>query len=295
MHHIRAAIYGKSFEEHCTPHIQQLLDRLTFMYGQLCIYEPFYDFLKPRIKMPKNVSVYTKKDTCPKDVAFVFSVGGDGTFLNATSFVRDSETPIIGINTGRLGFLAQIPIYQIEEALEAIENGEYDVDKRTTIKVDSKETVAGDVNFALNEVTIHKKDTSSMITVHVYIDGEYLNTYWSDGLIVATPTGSTAYNLSVGGPIIWPDSDTFVISPISPHNLTARPIIIPDSKVITLRVEGRTKHFMMALDSRSETIEGNQMIVIKKNNFGINLVRMKGRTFSNTLREKLNWGVDKRN
>lgn len=225
----------------------------------------------------------------------MISVGGDGTLLDATTFVRHTGIPILGINTGRLGFLSGVSIDEIDQAIDALLEGEFELDNRAVLKVDTRTGLFGDVNFALNELTVHKMDSASMITIHAYMDGVYLNSYWADGLIIATPTGSTAYSLSCGGPIVAPGSKNFVITPIAPHNLNVRPIVVPDDKALTLRMEGRTKHYLLALDSRSISADESIELRVSRSEFDIRLVRLKGQNFLSTLRSKLNWGLDKRN
>jgi NAD+ kinase len=223
------------------------------------------------------------------------SIGGDGTMLNTVTFVGDSGIPVVGINTGRLGFLSGINIEEIEHSIEDILNGNYDIDKRALIRLDTNNNLFGKRNFALNEIAVSRKDSSAMITIHAYLNDVFLNSYWADGLIISTPTGSTAYSLSCGGPVVMPDSENFIITPISPHNLNVRPVIISDRDVIRLKVEGRNKEFLVSLDSRPMSFESEIDLVIKKEAFKINLIRLKGNDFTSTLRQKLMWGVDKRN
>jgi NAD+ kinase len=215
--------------------------------------------------------------------------------LETLTFVREKKIPILGINTGRLGFLATTPTNKIKEAVNALFNGFYTLDERSLIQLESNEDIFNGINFGLNEFTILKRDTSSMIVVRTYIDGEYLNAYWADGLIIATPTGSTGYSLSVGGPVVIPHSKNFIISPVSPHNLNVRPLIVSDNSVISFEIEGRSKNFLVSLDSRSRKVDASIQLAIKKCDFTINLVKLHGENFLNTLRFKLNWGFDTRN
>ncbi|MFN5794819.1 MAG: NAD kinase, partial [Bacteroidota bacterium] len=224
-----------------------------------------------------------------------FSLGGDGTILNALPYVLGTPIPVVGVNTGRLGFLASIGIDEIEAAIEKIEAKHYQIEKRSIITLETTEGLFGNLNFALNEFTIHKSDSSSMITIHTFLNGEFLNSYWADGLIVSTPTGSTAYSLSCGGPIAMPDSENFIISPISPHNLNVRPLIISDKDILTLRVEGRNRHYLVSLDSRSTQIDATVEMTVKKASNTINLLRLQNKSFTESLRNKLMWGIDKRN
>jgi NAD+ kinase len=209
--------------------------------------------------------------------------------------VQDSGIPVLGINVGRLGFLSSISKQEITQCLDSLFKGHYTLDKRRLLKLDSSINLFGDVNYALNELTIHKKDSSSMIIINTFINGEYLNSYWADGLIIATPTGSTGYSLSCGGPIIAPHSENFVITPIAPHNLNVRPIVVSDENVISLEVEGRSQYFIASLDARSVTIDSTVSLAIKKSDFTMNLVRIGNDNFLDTLRKKLNWGLDSRN
>lgn len=215
--------------------------------------------------------------------------------LDTITAVGDSKLPIVGLNTGRMGFLAYNAKDEIGSMLDNLQNGEYKLQRRSLLQAETNGNLFGNFNFALNELTIHKKDSSSMMTVNTYIDGECLNSYWSDGLIVATPTGSTAYSLSCGGPIVLPGSKNFIINPIAPHNLTARPVVIPDDVEIRLKVEGRDPEFLATLDSRTTTISNSSEIIVKKAPFYINLVQFKSQNFLNTLRKKMHWGNDVRN
>lgn len=291
---MRIAIYGRKYNESATMYMQQLIDCLIENQVDIVIYSAFYAFLSPRVSLPKNVEVFTSHDEL-QDVKYLISVGGDGTLLDTVTFVRDSGIPIIGINMGRLGFLASIAKQEIKTAVESLMKGHFTLDKRSLIRVESNIPLFGGVNYGLNEVTIHKKDTSSMIIVHAYLNGEFLNSYWADGLILATPTGSTGYSLSCGGPIIFPNSENFVITPISPHNLNVRPIIISDNQVITFEVEGRSAHYLATLDSRTETLETTTQLAVRKENFELNLIRLSTENYLGTLRNKLMWGLDTRN
>jgi NAD+ kinase len=230
-----------------------------------------------------------------KGFDLMISLGGDGTFLKAVSFVRNSGIPILGINTGRLGFLSNIPKTHIDQTLQRFNAGHYEFQKRSLLRVHTENDLLSDENFALNELTLQKKDTSSMIKVHAYIGDKFLNTYWADGLIVATPTGSTAYSLSCGGPIIVPDADNFVITPIAPHNLNVRPIIISSNSEITLKVHGRSPDYLLSLDSKHTTISNSFEIKLKKADFTFNLISLDSQDFFKTLRDKLMWGIDKLN
>lgn len=292
---MKVAVYGRLFSDSFTPFVQEFFNKLSLLNTELYVYEPFSDYLKPRIKIPNKFNVFTKHDEIRDNVSFLFSIGGDGTFLDATILVRDSKIPIIGVNTGRLGFLSSISINEIETALDRIFEGQYVIDERTLLKLETSTHLFNGNNFALNELTVHKKDSSSMITIHAYLNDQFLNSYWADGLIVATPTGSTAYSLSCGGPIILPGTNNFEITPIAPHNLNVRPIVIPDSSVVKLKLEGRGNRFLISLDSRSETVDSAIELIISRNDFKISSLRLEPHSQLTTIRNKLNWGLDKRN
>jgi NAD+ kinase len=225
----------------------------------------------------------------------MISLGGDGTLLDTVTLVRDSGIPILGINYGRLGFLANIGREEIVSAIDAIANRNYVLDKRSLIHLESNVKIFGKTPYALNEFTILKKDSSSMIKIHTYLNGEFLNTYWADGLIVSTPTGSTGYSLSCNGPVVFPDNSSFIITPVAPHNLNIRPIIVPDNTIISFELEGRADEFVCTLDSRREVISKEIQLAVKKEAFYVNLIRLNENNFLQTLRDKLSWGLDKRN
>lgn len=229
------------------------------------------------------------------DFDFVISIGGDGTLLETITHVGRSETPILGVNTGRLGFLATTNKEMVSEAFDQIEKNNFELDARMLLKVEAEETIFDGLNFGLNEVSVIKQDTSSMITVHTYIDDEFLNSYWADGLIIATPTGSTGYSLSCGGPVVMPQSNNLILTPVSPHNLNVRPLVVSDNCTITLQVESRSNFFMASIDSRSVIIKSGLKLKIKRQDFKARLIKFDGYSFVNTLRKKLNWGLDARN
>ena len=221
-------------------------------------------------------------------------VGGDGTILDTLSIVRDTGVPILALNTGRLGFLADVQLENLQHALDDIEKGNYSIEQRSLLQLDSSHPLF-DYNFALNDFVIHKKETASMIVVHAYLNGEFLNSYWSDGLIISTPTGSTGYSLSCGGPIIFPKSDSFVITPIAPHNLNVRPVVVSDDVVISFEIEGRASSYLASMDARSQSISGEVNMAIRKADHKLNLLRLSNIHFLDTLRSKLHWGFDRRN
>ncbi|MGQ1908568.1 NAD kinase [Marinifilum sp. RC60d5] len=294
---MKIALFGKLFNENFTDSFKMMFEVFTKHNVEIFIYEPLYDFLIREINFKPPVGGYfSGYEDLDKDVKYVFSIGGDGTFLDAVRVVRDSGIPIVGINSGRLGFMADIAQDEIPQALADIIAGEFTIEERSLLQLEtSKNGLFEEFNYALNEFTVHKTDSASMITIHTYLNNEYLNSYWADGLIISTPTGSTAYSLSAGGPILIPNTQNFVISPISPHNLTVRPIVVPNHHEITLRVEGRSKAYMASLDSRSCTFDSSIELKIKRANFQIKVLKLKTHSFYGTLRNKLMWGVDKRN
>lgn len=293
---MKIAIYGKRFRDNFNDTIALLFYLLESNDFEIIVHKAFYDFLLTEVNVkPKIDGLFETHEDITDDVKFMMSIGGDGTFLEAISFVRRRSIPIVGINTGRLGFLAYVSEDEIPLVIEAMQEGDYEVEQRSLLELNSNERLFGDFNYGLNEVTVLKKDSSSMITIHVYIENEFLNSYWADGLIISTPTGSTAYSLSAGGPIVAPNSQNFVITPLAPHNLTVRPLIVPDNKSITLKVDGRCDSFLTAIDYRSASYSGNAELLIQKADFTISIFRLKHHNFFSTLRNRLMWGLDKRN
>lgn len=292
----RLAIYGRQFGSEFNSSIEALLKILDEREVYYAIYDPFSTFLLAQLPgLNSNFDTFSKENFKAADFDVLISIGGDGTMLDSTLLVGNSGLPMLGLNTGRLGFLSSLSIDHIKEAIEQVVASAYMTDHRSLIKLDTESNIFGNENFALNEFTIHKKDTQSMIVIHAYVDGKFLNTYWADGLIIATPTGSTAYSLSCGGPIILPSSSNFIITPVAPHNLNVRPVLISDQSTVTLRVEGRSDNFLVSLDSRSESIDSETVLTLSKHSFDISLVRLKNHSFLKTLRNKLNWGLDRRN
>jgi len=296
MEQTKIAIYGRVFNASVTPYVNHLFEYLQQKNIQLVIHEEFYTFLKTESNCPQNLPTFSNHEDLPLDIDFMLSLGGDGTMLAAVSIIQDSGIPIAGINFGRLGFLANIPKTEIENALDQILNKQYSIQQRALICVesDSKELFDGE-NFALNDITVFRHDTSSMITIDAKLDGEMLNAYWADGLIIATPTGSTAYSLSCGGPIIMPGSGNFVVTPISPHNLNVRPVVVSENSVLKLKIESRTEKYILSCDSKTETLSTDTTLTIKKAPFRINLIRLENDSYFGILREKLLWGIDVRN
>lgn len=294
---MQLAIFGKYFKEDKYAEIQQFFHRLHEKKIPFAIYRKYYeDCLRNGLTIhgnPPTFDDYDDFDSSKFDI--MVSIGGDGTILNSLEIIRETPVPVVGINTGRLGFLASVPAEKAAALLDELEKGHFSIDKRTLLELSSDKNMFGGVKFALNDFVLHKKDTSSMITIHTYINGEFLNSYWSDGLIISTPTGSTGYNLSCGGPILYPASQSFVITPIAPHNLNVRPMIISDQNIISFEVEGRSSTFLATLDSRSESINNRTQLAIKKADFCLNLLRLNNDNYLQTLREKLMWGYDNRN
>ena len=292
---MKTAIYGRVIEEGQQQQVQFFFDELERLGIEPVIYRDYYDQIRQLVRVPDKSTLFERSSDLNWEVEFIISLGGDGTLLDTITLARDKDIHIMGINFGRLGFLASIGKEQIKEALHAIAKRSYVVDKRTLIHLEADFPLFGEVPYGLNEFAIHKRDTASMIKIHTYINGEFLNTYWADGLIVATPTGSTGYSMSCGGPIMFPDAGSFVITPVAPHHLNVRPIVVPDDNVISFEVESRSEEIICALDSRREIVGKNVSLAVRKENFGISLLRLSENNFLQTLHTKLTWGVDKRN
>lgn len=291
---MKIAIHGKVFNEEVKPFIKEVVDTLLKMNISICISKAFSDKFMIAFPDYPKFDIFRKINHTLKADALI-SLGGDGTLLEAVALVGATETPILGINTGRLGFLATTPRDKIDEALKDLVNRNYKLDCRTLIKLETDAVVFKQTDFALNEFTILKTDSSSMITVHTYVDGEYLNSYWADGLIVSTPTGSTGYSLSCGGPIVLPHSNNFVITPVSAHNLNVRPLIVSDQSEISFKIEGRSNKFLISLDSKSESVDSTVKLAVRKEDFQAKLITFSHSNYFDTLRQKLNWGLDLRN
>jgi NAD+ kinase len=291
---MKVAIYSRVVELKHGAEVQILFNELGRQKMEAAVFQPFYEQIAPTVLMPNNISTFRDSGDLDESIDFLISLGGDGTLLDTVTLVRDKNIPVVGINFGRLGFLACIGKGEMATALASLATRNFVIDKRSMVHLDANEPLF-DVPTALNEFTIHKTDTSSMIKIHTYLNGEFLNTYWADGLIVATPTGSTGYSLSCNGPIVFPESGSFVITPIVPHNLNVRPIVVPDNNIISFEVEGRTDHFICSLDSRKELVQKQIQLAIKRESFTLSLVRLNENNFLQTLRTKLSWGLDKRN
>ncbi|WP_316800125.1 NAD kinase [Pedobacter frigidisoli] len=292
---MRIAIYGRDFNDTVLPYVQEVFDQLAAHDIQPLLYSKFKTSLNGKIHLPANTVIFHNHKELKDHADVLLSLGGDGTLLDTLSLIRNSGIPVIGINFGRLGFLASINKNEISSALHALISGEYTLDSRSLLILESDNGLFGEENFALNDITIHRRDNSAMMIIHASMNGEFINSYWADGLIIATPTGSTAYSLSCGGPIIYPDSENFVVTPIAPHNLNVRPVVLPDDNTLSFEVEARESKFLVSCDSRTVTVERSVKISIKKADFCINLVRLNNETYLNTLRNKLLWGIDTRN
>ena len=292
---MKIAIYSRGIDNNQMPDMNVLLGELSNLGAEAVFFQDFFNQVYASINTDCKYSTFNSSEDMEADIDCMISLGGDGTLLDTVTLVKDSGIPVLGVNYGRLGFLANIGKEELHPALEALANRKYVLDKRTLIHLDANIPLFGETPYALNEFSLHKKDSSPMIKIHTYLNGEFLNTYWADGLIVATPTGSTGYSLTCNGPVVFPDSASFVITPVAPHNLNIRPIIVPDDNIISFEIEGRTDGFLCTLDSRREIVTKEIQLAVKKESFGVNLIRLNENNFLQTLRSKLSWGLDKRN
>jgi NAD+ kinase len=289
------AVYSKKVNKVTIPIFKHFV-ALTERFGwKLVLEKELKEQLVKKVGICKDAEVFTNHSDFHNGIDLAFSIGGDGTFLRTVAYIRDSGVPILGINTGRLGFLATLGDESFENALELVSQKRYDFQKRSLLRVETERSIYGEDNFAMNEVTLLKKDTSSMITVDAFLDDKYLNSYWADGLIVATPTGSTAYNLSCGGPIVTPGCQVHIITPIAPHNLNVRPVVVPDNMPIKLRIEGRERNYLISLDGNAKSIKQNEEVLIRKAEYMINVIKLEDTNFLDTIRNKMSWGKDQRN
>lgn len=291
---MKIGVHGKEFTRQSASFIQRIFEILRKHEAELYVSGKFASNLKQAAFKNFRWQTYEPTDSL-KSLKLMISIGGDGTLLESVAHIGKTEIPVLGINTGRLGFLATISSNETEHALEEVMKGSFSLDKRAVLRLETEQGIFGKLNFALNDFTVVKKDTSAMITIHTFIDGEFLNSYWADGIIVSTPTGSTGYSLSCGGPLIFPRSGNFVLTPVSPHNLTVRPIIVSDTSEISFQVDGRSKKFLVSLDSRIATVDNTVKLTVKKADFIVNLIQLEGHHYFKTLRQKLNWGLDVRN
>lgn len=294
---MKIGIYGQFYHENSETYIELILTALQHNSVEIVIEKNFLEILSSHQEVSLKFSEENTFTTLDKSYDLFFSIGGDGTILKAITYVKDLGIPIVGINAGRLGFLATIQKEKIAESINQILADKFVISERTVLSLETtpSNNEISQLNFALNEIAVNRKNTTSMIKVETMVNNKYLTSYWSDGLIVATPTGSTGYSLSCGGPIIDPSTDSIVLTPIAPHNLNARPLVIPDSSTITLKVSGREKTYLVSMDSRIATLENETTLIIKKAPFTIKLVQLEGDSFIKTLRKKLLWGEDKRN
>lgn len=293
---MKVAIYSRVIDQEDHSEIQNLFNELYAQQIEPVIYQPFFEQIIQSVRLSEHhLNTFSHSADLDESIDFIISLGGDGTLLDTVTLVRDKNIPILGINFGRLGFLASIGKEELKIAIAAMVSRNFVVDKRSLIHLDASTHLFGDTPYALNEFAIHKTDISPMIKIHTYLNGEFLNTYWSDGLIVSTPTGSTGYSLSCGGPIVFPESGSFVITPVAPHNLNVRPIVVPDDNIISFEVEGRSENFICALDSRREIVSRNIQLAVRREKFDVSIIRLNENNFLSTLRNKLSWGLDTRN
>jgi NAD+ kinase len=292
---MRVAIYGRKVSKYSAEYFTEMLKCLEDFGWEAVLEEDLKALLVSKIGISEKYQTFKSHLDFKSGIDLTISMGGDGTFLKTVSYIQDSGVPIMGINMGRLGFLANISKEQINHTLTQVKEKQFEFQKRSLLRVFTEEDIFGKDNFALNELTLHKKDTSSMITVHASLDNKYLNAYWADGLIVATPTGSTAYSLSCGGPIITPGCQVHILTPIAPHNLNVRPVVVPDHLPITLSVEGRDRTYLLSLDGNSKSIKQGEEVVVKKAEFMINVIKFEDNNFLDTIRNKMLWGIDTRN
>ncbi len=294
---MKFAIYGQYYQNDTRPIIRNILDFLNKNQVELVIETEFLKILHQENILNKDYQTFSSHTELDASFDMMLSIGGDGSILRAVTYVRDSGIPILGVNAGRLGFLAKVQKENIEDFMQLVLHKKYTLSKRTLVSLETtpKNDSIKAINFALNEISISRKDTTSMITLETHLNGELLTSYWADGLIVSTPTGSTGYSLSCGGPVLTPEVASLVITPIAPHNLNARPLVIPDSTEIRIKVSGREQNYLVSLDSRMATLSNHTMLTISKTPFQISMVEIENETFLKTLRNKLLWGEDKRN
>jgi NAD+ kinase len=288
-------LYSRHIKKEHVAFIEVVIEELAARNITILVNDLLYTYLASKKKLLHIAGQVAYVDLATANIDCVITLGGDGTILGAITLIREHSIPILGINLGRLGFLAGVEKSLINEAIEKLANGDYHIEPRSMLHLDAEPPLFAGINFALNDFTLHKRDTSSMVTIHTYINDEYLTSYWADGIIVATPTGSTGYSLSCGGPIVFPEANNFIITPVAPHNLNVRPLVVADDAVLSFEIEGRSRHFLCTLDSRHETITNKHRLAIKKANFNTLLIVLDGLSYLKTIREKLSWGTDQRN
>jgi NAD+ kinase len=292
---MQVAVYGRNFPSYARENIATMFNKFSMLNTDVWIFNPLYEFLQKKTGLrPKVAGLFNDHSDLPGDMDFLFSLGGDGTFLETVNLVRDSGIPVLGVNIGRLGFLSYISQENLSESMDSVFSGKFDIEERMLLRVDASGTELNDLDVALNEVRIYK-NSGSLITIHVKVNEEFLSAYWADGLLLSTPTGSTAYNLSVGGPIVVPESNSFILSPIAPHNLTVRPLVLPDTAVLKLSVDTRDPEFQLALDSKTIDLNVENTVTVRRADYTLKMVRIENISFYSTLRNKLMWGADKRN
>ncbi len=292
---MKIGIYSRALNKSFLSVVQGIIDRFVENEIQIQLFSKLSTQLRNNNGLFNGIEIFKSHNDIDPELDMMISIGGDGTFLESVTFVREREIPILGVNSGRLGFLADIAPEEIQAALSEVLNGNYDVEDRSLISMKCSHSIDQDFSFALNDFTIRKSDRATLIKIHSWVNGEYLNSYWADGLIVSTPTGSTAYSMSVGGPIVVPESNNFIVSPIASHNLTVRPLVINANHEIKLQVESPTKKHIASLDARSFYFEKDNTFILKKANFNVKVVKINGHSYFNTIRNKLMWGIDKRN
>ncbi|MGI4021416.1 MAG: NAD kinase [Janthinobacterium lividum] len=292
---MKIAVYGKTFNQAVLPFIRQVFDCLEQHQTEIFVHTELGNFISDQPNFSYQYNAFSSYDDIKNRVDVMLSLGGDGTILGTVDIVRDSGIPVIGINFGRLGFLASVNKNDIAAAIHALVNRQFTLDSRGLLEINSDPVVFKNQNTALNDITFHKRDNAAMITIHAFLNDEYLNSYWGDGIIISTPTGSTAYSLSCGGPIVFPQSGNFVVTPISPHNLNVRPIVVSDTNTLTFRVESRSSNYLISCDSTTETIDTSSVFTVRKAGYSLNLVRLNNESYLSTLRNKLMWGLDARN
>ena len=292
---MNVAIYSQKVNRHNLPYFKEIISIFNDFGWNPVFEKELKEQLVAKMDLSEKTDEFSSHHDFHAGIDLTMSIGGDGTFIKSVGFIRDSGVPILGINTGRLGFLANISKDQIQQTMDQVKAKNYEFQKRSLLRIQTEENIFGEDNFALNELTLQKKDTASMITVHASLDDKYLNSYWADGLIVSTPTGSTAYSLSCGGPIITPGCQVHILTPIAPHNLNVRPVVVPDHMPIKLKIEGRDRKCLMSLDGVSKNIRQDEEIIVTKAEFMINVVKFESNNFLDTIRNKMMWGIDARN
>jgi len=292
---MKVAVYSRGIDPSTYEDVKTFFEELRHYKLKYVLYKPLYEELKEPLNLSDRTPTFTVSEDLDSDVEFIIGLGGDGTLLDTITLIKDKPISIMGINLGRLGFLSSIGRDNLALAIKALALRTYISEKRTLIHVDADVPIFGDIPFGLNEFAIHKRDTASMLKIHTYINGELLNTYWADGIIVSTPTGSTGYSLSCGGPIVFPDSENFVITPVAPHHLNVRSLVVNDNSIISFEIESRWDEIICALDSRKEIISKNVSLAVRKEKFSVNLIRLSENNFLHTIQTKLIWGLDRRN